>query len=431
MKADYLGKVIEYFDPMQSLDASLDEWYVERPDSPHQQLKIFLLNNRTDSKILFSGHRGSGKTSALNKLVSDPDIKKRFFVVQFSIKDELNVADLTYTDLLIAIGHRLYEEAATNVGLDENLRTDLDRWSGEVSRIRTTADVAEAKVEGGIKAWFASATGLLKTGFEDKKEFRQKFEPRIPQLLEFINRIIRAVETSPRLEGREVLMILEDLDKPTLDVAMDLFYIKGSVLVQPQCKIIFTVPTALLYSGKYNVVRESFNPQFVLPNFKIKEKSGGRNDAGWAKMREIAERRLDPRLIQSQALDFAVEMSGGVVRELVRIVQGAASRAVAVNANVIKLEHVERTVQGLRAEYSFSLTRDEDIEILRQVHKTRQLRYKEKEPLLNLLHALLILYYPDGAGWYGVNPIVHELIGIKKSAAGVATHQRRGPGKNR
>ena len=39
-----------------------------------------------------------------------PMIQRNFFVVKFSIKEELNVADLTYTDLLVAIGHRLYEE---------------------------------------------------------------------------------------------------------------------------------------------------------------------------------------------------------------------------------------------------------------------------------------------------------------------------------
>lgn len=419
-KATYLGQVITYFDPMQSLDSTSFEWYVERPDSPHLELKSFLLNNQTDSKILFSGHRGSGKTSTLNKLASDPDIRQKFFLVQFSIKDELNVADLTYTDLLVAMGHRLYSEADKKTYLKDDLQKDLDEWSTQISKSRAVTDQAEVKVEGGIKAWFLNATGLLKTGFEEKREFRQKFEPRVPQLIEFINRIIRAIETNPDTGGSEVLLILEDLDKPTLDVALDLFYIKGPVLVQPQCKIIFTVPTALLYSGNYNVVRENFNPQYVLPNFKVFERSGDVNAIGWDHMREIAMRRLDPALIESQGLDLAVQMSGGVVRELVRIVQGAASKALAKGANVIKLEHVNQAVESLRGEYSFSLTRDEDIEILKQVDRTNLLRYKDEGPLLRLLHALLILYYPNGPGWYGVNPIVREIIGVRKLASPAA-----------
>ena len=410
MKASYLKQVIGYFDPMQSLDEKHKDWYVERPDSPEEEIKIYLINNSTDTKILFSGHRGSGKTSTLSKLACNAEIQKTFFVVKFSIKDELNVADLMYTDLLLAIGHRLYEEGKEL--LDSGLKDDLDKWAAEVTRVTTKTDQAEAHVEAGISAWFFKATGLLKTGFEDKREFRQKFEPRVPQLIDYINRIIRAIETNSDAGERQVLLILEDLDKPPVDIAMDLFSTKGTVLIQPECKIIFTVPTSLLYSGQYNVVKENFSDQFPLPNFKIIEKSGERNDRGWARMREIVERRMESQLIESRALDHAVGMSGGVVRELIRIVQGAASRALVAKANVIKFEHVEHAVDKLRMEYSFSLTRDEYITILQNVHKSKELRHDDEKPLLDLLHNLFILQYPNGAGWYGVNPIVHKLIGV-------------------
>ena len=410
MKASYLKQVIGFFDPMQSLDEEHKDWYVERPDNPEEAIKIYLINNFTDTKILFSGHRGSGKTSTLSKLARDADIQGKFFVVKFSIKDELNVADLTYTDLLVAIGHRIYEGG--KAWLNSKLSEDLNKWSAEVSRMTSKADNAEVEVGAGISAWFFKAKGLLKTGFEDKQEFRQKFEPRVPQLIEFINRIIRAIETHPDAGGREVLLILEDLDKPTVDVAMDLFSTKGPILTQPECKIIFTVPTSLLFSGQYNVVKQNFSKQFSLPNFKIIEKSGERNDRGWARMREIVERRMERQLIESKALDYAVEMSGGVVRELVRIIQGSASRALVAKANVIKLEHVEQAVDELRTEYSFSLTRDEYVEILHKVHESKELRYREEKPLLLLFHNLFILEYPDSPGWYEVNPIVHKLIGV-------------------
>ena len=410
MKASHLREVIGCFDPMQSLDEAHKDWYVERPDSPEEEIKVYLLNNPTDTKILFSGHRGSGKSSTLSKLANAPEIQKAFLVVKFSIKDELNVADLSYTDLLLAIGHRLYE--AGESWLSERLKDDLDRWSAEVSQVTTRAESAEVNVQAGISAWFLKATGMLKTGFEDKKEFRVKFEPRVPQLIEFINRIIAAIETHPDEGGRQVLVILEDLDKPTVDVAMDLFSIKGPVLTQPQCKIIFTVPTALLYSGHYNVLMQNFSKQFALPNFKIKEKTGERHEQCWHRMREVVTRRMDPQLIESKALDDAVEMSGGVVRELVRIIQGAAIKAMVAKANCVKVEHVREAVDELRAEYSFSLTREDYIQILTSVHETKKLIASNDKPLLDLLHNLFILQYPNGPGWYGVNPIVHKLIGV-------------------
>ena len=132
---------------MQSLDEAHKDWYVERPDSPEEAIKIYLLNNSTDTKILFSGHRGSGKTSTLSKLARDADIQAKFFVVKFSIKDELNVADLTYTDLLLAIGHRLYAEG--KAWLDSKLNDDLDNWSAEVSRVTAKAEQADSQSRGG------------------------------------------------------------------------------------------------------------------------------------------------------------------------------------------------------------------------------------------------------------------------------------------
>lgn len=411
MRAEYLGQVIANFDPMLSLPADSD-WYVERPDSPELEMKALLLNTTADSKILFSGHRGSGKTSTLNKLAADPEIRNKFFVVQFSIKDELNIADLTYTDLLVAMGARLYKSAEERLKLPNDLKKSLDDWSAEVSRVWSKIDQAEVKVEAGIGAFFAKATGLLRTGFEDKREFRQKFEPRLPQLIDIINRIIRAVETHPQAGNREVLLILEDVDKPDLDAAMDLFFKKGAILAEPQSKIIFTVPTSLLYSGQYNVIKQNFGEPYVLPNFKVKEKDGKRDPVCWARMREIAERRMEPALMETGALDLAVEMSGGVVRELVRIIQSAASRAVATNANCIRCEHVGQAINKLRMEYSFTLTRQEYIEILKNVHQTNLLRHDDEKPLLDLLHNLFILQYPNGPGWYGVNPIVYKLIGV-------------------
>ena len=413
MRAAYLGKVIEYFTPMQSLDASRKEWYVERPDSPHEEIKALLLYDPTPLKVLFSGHIGSGKSSALNRLAMDADIKKTFFIAQFSVERDLNIFDLTYSDLLLAIGKRLFDAAGeAGLALDGKLLNDLEKWTTEVALVSERSDSADVTVKGRISAWFLSAVGTLKTGYSQNKEFRQKFEPRVPELIVFINRIIHAIQTHPQGSGKSVLLVIEDLDKPPVDVSMDLFLTKGPVLVQPDCKIVFTVPTSVLYSGQIKVVQQNFPMQYVLPNFKIKEPSGEKSDTPWNCMRDIALRRMDAQLIDSGALDYAVEMSGGVTRELIRIIQAAALRAVVSKANSIQRVHVEHAVVKFRGEYNNQLTRQDSIQILLDVHKTHQLRSMDEKPMLDLLHNLMILHYPNGAGWYEVNPIVRQLIGV-------------------
>jgi hypothetical protein len=63
-------------------------------------------------------------------------------------------------------------------------------------------------------------------------------------------------------------------------------------------------------------------------------------------------------------------------------------------------------------EYSFTLTRQQYIDILKEVHRTNVLRSDDEKPLLDLLHNLFILQYPNGESWYGVNPVVLKLIGV-------------------
>ena len=147
MKASYLGKVIEYFNPMKSLDANQTDWYVNRPDNPHEEIEVLLLNDPTPLKLLFSGHIGSGKSSALNRLTDDSEIKNKFFVVQFSVHEDLNIVDLTYSDLLLAIGRRLFDAAGrAHLDLKPNLLNDLERWTGEVTSEWKTSDAASAEV---------------------------------------------------------------------------------------------------------------------------------------------------------------------------------------------------------------------------------------------------------------------------------------------
>jgi len=177
MKASYLGKVIEYFNPMQSLDESRKDWYVERPDSPHEEIKVELLNDPSPLKILFSGHIGSGKTSALNKLAADPEIRARFFTVQFSVERDLNIFDLTYTDLLLAIGNQLFDAVDHELSLPDKLKTDLNAWATEISRVWNRSDLAEVVVEGGIRAWLLKAVGTLKTGYEERRSSGRGLSP--------------------------------------------------------------------------------------------------------------------------------------------------------------------------------------------------------------------------------------------------------------
>lgn len=69
------------------------------------------LQARQNLKILFSGHKGCGKSTQINYLAATPEINADFLVVKYSIQDLLNPDDLDHIDLLVSMALKAYEAA--------------------------------------------------------------------------------------------------------------------------------------------------------------------------------------------------------------------------------------------------------------------------------------------------------------------------------
>ena len=80
--------------------------------SPLEDLSILLQDTTDPQKILFSGHRGSGKSTELAKLTME--LQDQFFIIHYSVKNILNLLDLTYEDVVLSIGLELFREARSN-----------------------------------------------------------------------------------------------------------------------------------------------------------------------------------------------------------------------------------------------------------------------------------------------------------------------------
>lgn len=87
-----------YVEPLKE-DQEIADFYVQRPGSvsPMQDLldRIDLASRR--EKYLFLGFRGSGKSTELYRLEAALD-KNRFLVVNYSIRDDLNLSDFDFRD---------------------------------------------------------------------------------------------------------------------------------------------------------------------------------------------------------------------------------------------------------------------------------------------------------------------------------------------
>lgn len=117
-------------------------WYVEpevlvhsgRKLAPLARLRAQLLRSQDDDRFFLSGHIGSGKSTELKRLLADPAIHQRFYVVAFDI-EPTDRPSLSSHQLLFLIAAELYKRANSDKALQDFDKKD--RWLKLLKRMDT------------------------------------------------------------------------------------------------------------------------------------------------------------------------------------------------------------------------------------------------------------------------------------------------------
>lgn len=383
-------------------------FYVERPDNPADRLRRILLRPyHSPPKLFFSGHRGCGKSTELARLAADPDIKARFFPVHFSIRKEADINSLDYRDVLTIMGGQLYQQYRAAGGkLDKQLLKELDSWRGKLEeQITTTISgrirISEAELEAGLDNFFTKLVAKVKLEPRTRHEIRQVLERDITGLLDIINLIVASIHAK---EKRSPLILIDDLDKPSLEVSRTIFCQQREIMLQPACPIVYTVSSPLFYGVEFEALRDR---AVFLPNIKVYERESDVPATERETLRRAVLCRMDAELISPEALDLIAQMSGGVFRELMRLMRSAVDRALESGSNRITTEHAQAAAAEIRGEYRRILNRDQR-RLLARVHDTHQL--DDPAQAAPLLQLLALLEYADDEPWFDCHPVLVELL---------------------
>ena len=177
-------------------------------------------------------------------------------------------------------------------------------------------------------------------------------------------------------------------------------------MMQPNCAIVYTVSSALFYSKDFDAIRDQ---ALFLPNVKLHPHNSPEQHTpeGYETMRRFVSLRMDLGLINNQALDDAITYSGGVFREMARIMRTAIGRARRRKAKQIENIDVEWAAAEIRNEYRRILDK-EDILILKKIHEKNKMEYNDRiRPLLQLL---ALLEYRNGENWCDIHPVLRKLL---------------------
>ncbi|MDX2041495.1 MAG: ATP-binding protein [Acidobacteriota bacterium] len=370
---------------------------------------------------LVSGHRGCGKSTELLQL-QEQLTKDGFFVVYFDVEEMLDLADIKYQDVLVAIT-RAIEEKLRNSGLEINasLRENLNQWFAE----RILVNEREVKGEVSLKTEFgidsklpllaramALVTSQLKASSGRKEEIRLRLHNELVAFIERLNTLIGHARSLVQDGGnRDLVVIVDGLEKMhyreedgTSNQSV-LFIRHADQLKMPKCHIIYTMPIFLAF--KANLAHAYADALITLPmvNHRIEE--------GSSALRQVITSRIAVAdvFINPASIDRLIEMCGGSVRDLLRLVRLSADNF----PDKISEEDVEDAIQRMAKDFD-RILRDTDLPTLAAISKTQQLSGdKEKEE--NLLNLRLVHEYENGERWADIHPMVRSLRRMREFLA--------------
>jgi hypothetical protein len=392
---------------MPGNNGSPNPFYVCRPGNPIAELIDALAAPfYRPPKFFFSGHRGCGKSTELLILLANPEIQKKYWPINFSIRDEADIVDLDFRDVLLALGSRMFRDYRKTGGpLPDHLLKELNSWKGKVEKEIETilAGRMASEIGAGIDAFFANAAVKMKLEPATRVALRQVLETDIIGLIEVINNIAATIYAN---EKRIPLLLIDDMDKLELSKARAIFHDRREIMMQPNCAIVYTVSSALFYSKEFDAIRDQ---AIFLPNINLHahRQLEVQNKEGYDTLRQFVYLRMDSKLIDPAALENAISCGGGVFRETARIMRTAIGRARRRKAEKVETVDVEWAATELRNEYRRILDK-EDLKLLKKVHENNHLEYNDR--LTPLMQLLALLEYRNGENWCDIHPVLRRLI---------------------
>ena len=378
---------------------------------------------------LFTGHIGCGKSTELWLLKQQLEAEG-FHVVYFESDKDLEMGDLDVSDILLTIARQVSESLNTleKLNLDEPRRFK-SIIEGAIKLLQTEIEISpEVELSFGI----AKITAQAKASPQLRSKLRDYLGPRSNGIIETINQeLLEPAHKKLKQRGKNGLVVIVDnLDK--VDSSPKpwgrpqpeyLFVDRGEQLASLHCHVIYTLPLALRFSNDFNTLTQRFksDPQ-VLPMVSIQLRDGKEFGEGMAKLRQLVLARAFPHLEEQQrlekiteifdsteTLDYLCKMSGGHVRNILRILNDAIKKQKGLP---ISSENLNKVIQNFRNERTLAVD-DQEWELLRQVAQTKKV--KGDDGYQKLIRSMFVYEYRDDDGsWFDINPILKDSVELKK-----------------
>lgn len=415
--------------PSDFLTPENSQFYVEIYSRQINEIRKQLLWDENEYQTIYvTGQSGSGKTTALNFL-PDAELDGEFVIKRFDANRLLELNDVNLVDILLMLGFDLVNgnPRLEKVFLEKLLKISSIREGATFEQITEGKETQESGH--GLKAGIGfQLLEFLKMGAEFFHNYRTSREQREVarkvlsikkhELRDLLNDIIQRylVENDPEDKKRGLLVIFNELDHiKNWNNIQELFQSndREQVLEKLRCKKIISLPVIL--KTKY------FRSKAYFLGLKLSGNPNSPGQSDGAEMKanrnsllDIINRRIadDVALISEEAKAFAIDKSGGIIRQMMEILRYTLLRA-ADETSLISLEDVQNGAEAFRPQLRDSLTTPDRILLLDKIRSTNFFVSNDSGSdalLTELFLANQVILYENGDPWGDVNPLIQETV---------------------
>jgi hypothetical protein len=394
-------------------------------------LRNMVIEDQVEPQAFFvAGQAGTGKTTALNFFTTRA-LEEHYHIKYINMRDYLDLSDVDIIDFLLTFAFALVKETP----LEENYYKELDEIKkiheeelikvNETESVKSKGTGINGKVEAGggflnfikLKADYIA---YLKMDTTYRQITRKVFKLKIPSLYNLANTIID--DYIEKISGgKKLLVIIDDLDKlKEVKQINSLFIENRNYIFNLKCKKIISIPMYLTRASEIFNYSHNSIPQFILrlqPNPLETDKKTINDDEKKIEnnrdmLRKVIKCRIKEgcSLIANEALEKAIDYSGGVIRQLIRIIREASVRVRTIKGEKISLVDIDDAVELLKNTLARTITSSKKITLLNTILKKNIPGSEEEKDFIELLHTNNVLAYENGDPWYEVNPIIRETV---------------------
>lgn len=398
-------------------------------------------------RAIVAGHMGSGKSTELARLRGSEELQARYMIVFEDAERELPISGLKPQHVSVFCLRAILSESLKSDALRGALERDhiakieaATSWFDEytINQMRNEfarGGLSEQTPLAFLRDLFLRYQRNFVSGEDLRPEVADRIERRLESLLDLFAELVEAAQA---IAGRRFLLVIDGTDKiGSLEDGLKVFRDGRRLLQRTPCSVIYTVPIGIWFEG--DEIKQDYDHSLLFPMIPVKsppaagssvseEERERKADLGVAALREIVLLRVDSGLLDDAALTAAIKMSGGVIRDLFRLLVDAAFEAKRLTRSRVEIADVkvafgrlrDRHYRALlsppesRATTAPTLTSESIDKALGRCADWPRRRVSLGPTERLLLQRLCLLEY-NGDVWHDLHPAVADLLRIREA----------------